>query len=225
MTESGVSKDIKNNRPISVGELAQAIVMRLGSSRLIIAIAGPPGTGKTTTTNLLQARLEQAHGLKVQVVPMDGFHFDNSILDQIGLRHRKGAPETFDVEGLASLLQRLSLNASQDGIVVPVFDREIDLARASARLVPQETQVVLVEGNYLLLKTKPWADLIQYFDQTVMIDSPLDVLHARLMKRWLDHGFSPEEAATRVEENDLMNARLIARNSRCADFSLCSDKA
>ena len=91
------------------------------------------------------------------LMPMDGYHFDNAILVERGLLPRKGAPQTFDVDGLARDLERLRAGGRE--VVVPVFDRTLDLARAGARVDPPGAPGGLVEGNYLLLDQPPWGGL------------------------------------------------------------------
>jgi pantothenate kinase len=81
---------------------------------------------------------------------MDGYHFDDAVLNERGMRARKGAPETFDVGGLGHMLRRLKLN-DEDEVAVPVFDRAIEISRAAARLISKTVSTIIVEGNYLLL--------------------------------------------------------------------------
>jgi pantothenate kinase len=84
-------------------------------------------------------------------MPMDGYHYDNMLLGQFGRLARKGAAETFDVLGLRHILTRLRDNI-EDAVVVPVFDRDLEIARAGARLIPASVDIVVVGGNYLLLR-------------------------------------------------------------------------
>jgi pantothenate kinase len=179
--------------------------------RLMVAIAGPPGAGKSTLADRLAAGL----GPQAVVVPMDGYHMDNALLDARGLRPRKGAPMTFDAAGLARDLMRI--RACEAEVLVPVFDRAADLARAAARAVPGDVPVVLVEGNYLLLDQAPWDRLAGLFDLTVMLDVAEADLERRLVQRWLDHGLDPQAARTRAMGNDLPNARTVRQGSRAAD--------
>ncbi len=182
--------------------------------RIVVALAGPPGAGKSTLSERLLAALPEG---EAALVPMDGFHFDNAVLDQIGLRQRKGAPETFDCAGLAATLRRI--RSGKEPVAVPVFDRQVDLARAGAAIVPADARLILVEGNYLLLDRAPWSDLAPLFDLTIFIHLPMEELERRLLARWTDLGRSAEAARAWVEGNDLPNARLVVEGSRRADIT------
>jgi pantothenate kinase len=152
------------------------------------------------------------------VMPMDGYHLDNAILDTRGLRARKGSPPTFDVDGLARDLARV--RAADRPVIVPVFDRDLDLARAGAREIAPEVPVIVIEGNYLLLDQDPWHGLAPLFDLTVFVAVPEAELERRLIARWLHHGHDPEAARARALGNDIPNARLVAAGSRAADITL-----
>lgn len=195
-------------------DVAAEIVERArGLSRIVVALAGAPGAGKSTLSERLLAALPAG---EAALVPMDGFHFDNAVLDAMGLRHRKGAPATFDCAGLKASLRRI--RSGEGAVAVPVFDREADLARAGAAVVPAHTRFVLVEGNYLLLDRAPWSELVPLFDLTIFIDVPLAELERRLLARWTDLGRSAEAARAWVDGNDLPNARLVIESSRQADI-------
>ena len=186
-----------------------------GRKRLMTAIAGPPGAGKSTFAQTLLPLLPKG---SAAVVPMDGFHYDNAVLDALGLRHRKGSPESFDFDGLRHLLERLQ-KADAD-VAVPLFDRTADLARAGASLVPADIRFVLVEGNYLLLDESPWYGLGPLFDFSVWLDVPLAELERRLVQRWRDHGLEAEAARARALANDLPNAERVLARRRKADVTI-----
>ncbi len=181
-----------------------------GKDRLIVAIAGAPASGKSTLSARLCQRLnaEASEGDIAAVVPMDGFHLDDGVLREQGTLARKGAPFTFDFGGLNAILSRLKTNR-EDAIAVPLFDRDLEIARAGARLIPRSCKIILVEGNYLLLDLAPWSGLKQYFDLSVALSVPFPTLEKRLIARWTGLGFSPDEAFRRARENDLANASLV----------------
>jgi len=193
-------------------------IRRIGiSERAVIAIAGPPGSGKSTTAAWIADELNSAERGSAAVLGMDGFHFDDLVLTERGWRARKGAPETFDVAGLEHLLIRLRNNSEQE-IAIPVFDRAIEISRAGARIIPQSTRFVIVEGNYLLLKQAPWANLFRYYDMTIFLHVDDSVLRERLEMRWRLLGFNNDAIRAKVTQNDLPNANLVRSQSRSADF-------
>ncbi|HEV7328553.1 MAG TPA: nucleoside triphosphate hydrolase [Bosea sp. (in: a-proteobacteria)] len=199
----------------TVEDIATEIVGRAhGLNRIVVALAGSPGAGKSTMSERLLAALPAG---AAALVPMDGFHFDNAMLDAMGLRQRKGAPETFDCVGLEATLRRI--HSGEEPVAVPVFDRQADLARAGAAIVAVDARYVLVEGNYLLLDRAPWSELAPLFDLTTFIEVPITELERRLLARWTDLGRSEEAARAWVESNDLPNARLVIEGSRRADIS------
>ena len=183
--------------------------------RRVVAIAGPPGSGKSTIAKALVPLVGQA-GAIAQVVPMDGFHLDNSILLERNLIDVKGSPGTFDVRGFAELISRLG---NEPEIIFPKFDRDKDLAIAGSGLVSEECDLVLVEGNYLLLDAPFWRDLWKYWDFSVFLDVEPKLLQERLMQRWLDQGLSLDQAKKRVNDNDLVNLKTVVCSSSVADFT------
>ena len=194
--------------------IAAALIERAGDwPRVLVAFAGPPGAGKSTIAERVCAVLPAGSAV---VVPMDGFHFDDVVLHQRGLRARKGAPETFDFRGFATLLARL--RAAEPEVAIPVFDRSLELSRAGAAIVGADVKFVLVEGNYLLLDEAPWSALADLFDLSIFIDVPLDELQRRLVERWRAHGKSDEEGRAWIASNDLPNIERVLARRRPADM-------
>jgi pantothenate kinase len=206
---------------LAMSDMASLVqVMRkkaAGRERFMAAIAGAPGSGKSTLGHNLKVELEAA-GESAIVVPMDGFHFDDIILNQRGHRPRKGAPFTFDVRGFEVLLKRI--RTREEEVAIPVFDRTLELAKAGADIVDPAAKFILVEGNYLLLQAEPWNRLKPIFDFSVFIDVPKAELERRLIQRWLDHGFDMDYARNWVASNDALNIDAVIGGSAKADFTL-----
>ncbi len=214
MTQSGLEHD--------VGLVCDLIERnRKEGGRTIIGIAGPPASGKSTLAEAVVQTLNTgAEGIsaKASLLPMDGYHLDNRLLESRGLLARKGAPETFNSEGFCETVKGFVLSKRET--FHPKFDRHMDLAIANSISIHADTPVVVVEGNYLLLKSVPWISLRDVFAATVFVCPPLDALRDRLQQRWIKHGLDPETAALKINGNDLPNAELVIRESYEADLCL-----
>jgi pantothenate kinase len=211
-----VSGPGRGPEPGEVEALADRLAARaFGHSRFVVGLAGPPGAGKSTLAAALVAALEHRAPGEVALVAMDGFHLDNAVLAARGHRARKGAPETFDVAGYRDTLIRIRTGNGE--VAVPVFDRDLDLARAGAAVVGPHHRIIVTEGNYLLLDLPPWDGLGLLVDYTVFIAVPEEALHQRLLQRWLDYGLAPDVAAVRADGNDMVNARLVLDRRRAAN--------
>ena len=174
----------------------------LGPGRRIVALAGPPGAGKSTLSAQAAAALPAA-----TVLPMDGYHLDNAILAERGLMHRKGSPDSFDAAGFLSLLRRLG---AEDEVIHPIFDRDRDLSIAGAGRVGPEHRLVLVEGNYLLLKRPVWRDLAPLFDLTVMVTAERETLAAR------EHRYDARTTALATAHEELRGMLGVAQHAIAA---------
>ncbi len=199
---------------MTAAELAEVIRQKAkGRGRYLVALAGPPGAGKSTLAAELVARI----GPGAKSVPMDGFHYDDAVLIARGARARKGAPDTFDVRGFLHLLQRLRV---EDEVAIPLFDRDLEISRAGAAILTSQDQILIVEGNYLLLAEAPWPETLPFFDLTVWIDVPQAELERRLQERWAHYGKTPDEARAWIDSNDLPNIRRVVAGSIAADLVL-----
>ena len=184
--------------------------------RYFIALAGPPASGKSTISEKLNEDLN-TKGFPTDILQMDGFHLDDGILNFINLLSRKGSPETFDVMGLKSFLIRL---ANEPEVIVPIFDRALELSRSSAVTISNNKKIIIVEGNYLLLNSHPWSELNDYFDSRIMIHCEESVLEKRLIDRWKGFNLTQDQINQKVYENDLPNGVNVNQNSIEADYYL-----
>lgn len=175
------------------------------NERILVGISGAPGAGKSTLSQALSTKLNKLERVAA-VIPMVGYHLDDSLLEDLGLLKRKGAPETFDFAGFKHLLLRIK---NEDEVVYPVFDREREISIAGAGILKKNIRIVIVEGNYLLFDEEPWSCLSKLLDYSVFLDVELTVLEQRLIDRWLDHGFSRAEAQQKALENDIQNAKRV----------------
>ncbi len=210
---------------IALRDLVRLALRQAGDGRrIIVALAGPPGAGKSTVADHLARSLNTASPGIAALFPMDGYHFDDAILNARGHRPRKGAPHTFDLGGYSAMLDRLRADDAAD-IAVPVFDRTLEIARAGADIVPGSARIVVTEGNYLLLDAEGWRDLRSRFDIAVFVTAPLDIITERLHQRWLGFDYDDAALVSKMEGNDLPNVRLVLGSSMEADFTHRTDGA
>jgi pantothenate kinase len=166
----------------------------------MLGITGPPGAGKSRLAARLVAELGPAAGL----VGLDGFHLADAELRRLGLRDRKGAPETFDRAGFAVLLGRFGNEAGT--IYLPVFDRALEDSIAAAAGIPPSVELVIIEGNYLLY----WPEIRPLLDEVWYVDPDPDRRRAALIARHVGFGKPADEARNWVADSDERNAGLIA---------------
>ena len=183
-------------------ERARSLAAR--PARSILGITGPPAAGKTT----LAAKLRDELGAAAAYVPLDGFHLAHELLIRMGRVDRKGAPDTFDAAGYVALLRRLR-DPGEGVVYAPRFDRGIEDSIANAIPVPPDVPLIITEGNYLLLRTGPWAHVSGLLDEVWYIDLAEETRLRRLIGRHLEFGRDAAEARERATGTDQRNAVLI----------------
>jgi len=196
--------------------LHELIAGLVPGQRFMLGLAGAPGAGKSTVA----ARLMAALPGRAVVVPMDGYHLANAELARLGCADRKGAPHTFDSAGYVALLARLRRRAAGEVVYAPVFRREIEEAVAGAIAVPPGVELVITEGNYLLLGDGHWAGVRPQLDAVWYVDIDDAVRRERLVARHVRYGRTVEQAREWVLRTDEPNAVLVGASRERADVLL-----
>lgn len=202
---------------------ALSALRREKGRRILVMLAAPPGSGKSTLLSFLESLSQGA----IQVIGMDGFHRRQAYLvshyterdgKQIPMVDIKGAPVTFDLELLTAAVKRV---AAGETCGWPVYDRMRHNPVEDALRV--DGDIVLLEGNYLLLDADGWRELSGYADYTVSIRADEALLRSRLIDRRMKTGVD-EAAATRfVDYSDMPNVRLCLEKTLPADCRLWID--
>ncbi|KAF2015185.1 nicotinamide riboside kinase [Aaosphaeria arxii CBS 175.79] len=189
--------------------------------RILVALAGVPGSGKSTVSHALLAELAKCGIRDVAVVPMDGFHYTKKVLstfEDVELAfQRRGAPFTFDADAFVHLIKTLHstpvTNQDEPDLVIkaPSFDHALKDPVQDEILISSRNRLVIIEGNYTLLDEMPWRDIASLSNEKWFVDIPAEVARDRLAKRHLAAGIenSFAQAVARAEANDLPNGDMI----------------
>lgn len=185
-------------------------------SRLIVYLAAPPGTGKTTLSLFLEYLYkEQNFPYSFQSISMDGFHHEKVYLlnhwikvggTNIPLNNVKGSPESFDLTSLKCKLEELA----ESSVEWPLYDR--NLHDVSKETIVVDSEIVFVEGNWLLLNEEGWKEIKDYSDFSMFIEAPEDLLRSRLIERKMMGGLPRSEAEIFYENSDKKNIFRVLNN-------------
>jgi len=195
------------------------------TGRVALGLAGGPGVGKSTLAGEVVARLNRAHPGLAAPVPMDGFHMRHEKLEALGTAKDKGAPHTFEAAAFAAFLSRLKTATAP--VSGPGYSRKIEDVIEDAFIVLPEVRVLVVEGNYLLLPDRPWAEIKPQLDLAVFLHVPRDLVRERLLKRHAAGGlFTEQRNIGHVDGVDLVNYDLVERCRSNADlvFELLTER-
>lgn len=193
-------------------------------NRVIVFLAAPPGAGKTTLSLFLEDLYkENNYPYTFQAISMDGFHHRNEYLDQhdivrngqkVLLRKLKGIPESFNLRALHNHLEALKM---QKTVEWPLYDRMVHDVSMDTQVV--NADIVLVEGNYLLLDKEGWRALHSLCDRSIMIKTSMKTVKDRLIQRKQRGGVTEEEATLHYERTDRINGELVLAHSAEADMT------
>lgn len=199
-------------------------MQREKGKRLIVFLAAPPATGKSTLASFLADLSQRLSCTPVQAVGLDGFHYHqdyiltHSVTLQDGrvlpMKRLKGSPETYDVAHFLKKLEELR----HGNPLWPIYDRRLhDVVEDQ---LPVTAPVVLVEGNWLLFQEGLWRKLAGQADYTMFIRAEEQELKERLLCRKMQGGSTREEAEMFYQTGDGVNVRRALQGSGPADFSL-----
>lgn len=188
------------------------------AKRVVIALAGPPGSGKSTAAQKVVELLNQTQQEPwAQLLPMDGFHYSQQVLDgfpnKVEAYARRGADWTFDAAGLLKFVRHLrSFNTNSTEVIrAPGFDHSLKDPTLDAIAIGPETSLVILEGSWLLLDLEPWREIASLVDDTWYIDVDPKLARLRIAQRHVQAGIEPDlaRALVRADANDMINGARI----------------
>ena len=146
--------------------------------------------------------------------------------DPVEAKERRGAHWTFNADAFVASIEKLRRN-KEEVILLPSFDHGVGDPVENSICVPRATQVVIVEGNYLLIGTasyvifclvpflwrssdvEPWNRVVDLMDETWFAECDLEIAMQRVYRRHLATGKAPDVARRRITHNDRLNAKLV----------------
>ncbi|GFG05571.1 putative uridine kinase C227.14 [Aspergillus lentulus] len=216
--------DHKYKMEVEYTRLAETIRQKANAhskKRFLVAIAGIPGSGKTTTAAAVARLLNTSSPKRTTLLSMDGFHLSRATLDRLPNREeayiRRGAPWTFDAARFVQFIRRLrnwadsTPCASAETIYAPSFDHEAKDPVENGIAITDDAEIVIIEGNYLLLDEPEWREVAALVDYRVFVESDLQVARERVARRHVLAGIEKTlaDAFRRVDSNDYLNAVTI----------------
>ncbi|RKO85557.1 P-loop containing nucleoside triphosphate hydrolase protein [Blyttiomyces helicus] len=186
-----------NADPIAHANHLLASHLKAPHRRLLAAIAGIPGSGKSTFAARIAAEINaSANDDLAIVVSMDGWHLAkaelDTLLDPAEAHRRRGAPFTFDPPSLLAFVRSLRLDP-QKAFRAPSFDHAKGDPEPDAIAVLPSHRIVIFEGLYLHLEDDVWRDIHGAMDETWFLACPEEVALARLAKRHVETGLGNTE--------------------------------
>jgi pantothenate kinase len=194
------------------GLLSRARSLATRGGRRLLGITGSPGAGKST----LAAEVVAALAGDAVLLPMDGFHLAQEVLEDLGRTGTKGAIDTFDVGGFVHLLARVRA-ADEEVVYAPTFRRDLEEPIAGAVAIRREIPLVVVEGNYLLADAPGWRRVRDLLDESWFVDPGTSRRRAWLIERHMAFGRDHTAAVERSDGSDQANAELIESTRDRAD--------
>ncbi|THW62042.1 P-loop containing nucleoside triphosphate hydrolase protein [Aureobasidium pullulans] len=202
-------------------ELPNPDASRKQDKRLLIAIGGPPGSGKGRIASKV-AKLVNQSGVSCSVISIDGCsqasHNDTSSILP------KSPGWTFKGAAAVDVVQQIQKQTTEANDIKSPFALHVEDVDSHALNVAGDASIVIFEGLYLLCEDLPWARISSMVNERWFVEIDPDVGRQRVIKRFLDTGFETdyEAACTRYDENDVFNAEFINRTSKARDVTIKS---
>jgi pantothenate kinase len=196
-----------------------------GQKRFMVAVAGPPASGKTAFATILVSVINaEANQEIAALVQQDGWHYSNEYLSahtllkdgaKVTLRQLKGAPETYDTAAAYQCFKKIKVG---ENVSYPVNSRETHDPVPDGGCVRTRHRIVVLEGNYLLLQEEPWQRFRSLFDLGILLMAQREALVDGLRQRHLRGGRFPAAVEEHISRVDIPNIVRVLKHSGGADI-------
>jgi len=184
-------------------------------SRVIIALAGPSGSGKSVINSLFKEFSKQTElPFQFETLGIDAFHYSNKTLESLGLKEYKGRFDTYDVNKLLKTIDDFSKGKN---VSLPIYSRITHDPVEDSKSISEERVLLLLEGLWLLYDDSGWEKVLPYIDFSFFIDAKKEIVRDLVIKRHVAGGRSIEEASLRYDEIDGKNFDLAMEIKNKAD--------
>ncbi len=155
----------------------------------VIGIAGSVAVGKSTTARILKALLSRwENHPKVSLVTTDGFLYPKKVLEQKGIMHRKGFPESYDIKRLVEFMS--DVKAGKPNLEVPVYSHiTYDITDQLKKV--DRPDVLIIEGLNVLQSGMDYPHdphrvfVSDFLDFSIYVDAETDTIEQWYVDRFL----------------------------------------
>ncbi|MEV0581599.1 type I pantothenate kinase [Nonomuraea sp. NPDC050310] len=140
----------------------------------ILGVAGSVAVGKSTTARLLHTLLARwPEHPQVALLTTDNFLYPNAVLEERGIMHRKGFPESYDRRALVRFVAEVKSGAAE--VRAPVYSHlEYDIVPGEQQVV-KNPDILIVEGLNVLQPAPPTSLAVcDYFDYSIYVDAKVE---------------------------------------------------
>lgn len=137
----------------------------------VVAIGGSVSAGKSTTARVLSTLLARGpEHPRVELVTTDGFLFPNAVLEERGLMHRKGFPESYDRARLVQFVSDLKSGLSP--LSVPIYSHSVyDIVGDDHQIIDRPDIVILEGLNVLQSGSVQSVFVSDFVDFSIYVDA------------------------------------------------------
>ncbi|ANS86672.1 type I pantothenate kinase [Vibrio scophthalmi] len=155
----------------------------------IIGIAGSVAVGKSTTARLLKALLSRwDNHAKVELVTTDGFLYPKKVLEERGILHRKGFPESYDIKRLVEFVS--DIKSGKPNLQVPLYSHLTYDITDEVKTIDRP-DVLIIEGLNVLQSGMDYPQdphrvfVSDFLDFTLYVDAETEVIEQWYIERFL----------------------------------------